>query len=175
MLTRKFVCGVIAGALCLAASSAAPAQQMKKEYLTASEADKIRDAETPGERIKLFLAFATDRIVKLKYELAHPLNDRRRTERLNGLINAYTGCMDDAADLLVLAIEKQQNVHEAVKEMQAKGKEYLAYLTDLSKNGADRETYKENLEDAIESTQDALKDAEKAAKEIAPPPVRRKQ
>jgi hypothetical protein len=156
-------------------TSSSAAQQLKKEYLTASEADKIRDAETPGERIKLFLVFATDRITKLKYELAHPLNDRRRAERLNGLINAYSGCMDDSADLLVLAVEKQQNVHLAVKEMQAKGKEFLDYLTDLSKNGADRESYKETLEDAIESTQDALKDAEKAAKEIAPPPVRRKQ
>jgi hypothetical protein len=175
MLTRKLVCGVIAGALWLATGTSATAQQVKKEYLSASEADKIRDAETPGERIKLFLAFATDRITKLKYELAHPLNDRRRTERLNGLINAYTGCMDDAGDLLVLAIEKQQNVHEAVKEMQAKGKEFLAYLTELSKTGAERESYKEYLEDSIEATKQALSNAEKADKEIAPPPVRRKQ
>jgi hypothetical protein len=34
--------------------------------------------------------------------------------------------------------------------------------------------YRENLDDAIEGTQDALKDAEKAKKNVAPPPVRRK-
>jgi hypothetical protein len=175
MLARIVACGVILGALCLAAGSPAAAQQVKKEYLSASEADKIRDAETPGERIKLFLLFATDRVTKLKYELVHPLNDRRRVERINGLINAYSGCMDDAADLVVLAVEKQQNIHAALKEMQTKGKEFLAYLTELSKTGADREAYKDNLADAVEATQDALKDAEKAEKEIAPPPVRRKQ
>ena len=36
------------------------------------------------------------------------------------------------------------------------------------------EAYKENLDDAIEGTQDALNDAEKAKKSVAPPPVRRK-
>jgi len=50
----------------------------------------------------------------------------------------------------------------------------LPYLQDLAANGPERETYKDNLDDAIEATQDAAKDAEKAAKEMAPPPVRRK-
>src|SRR5437870_8667669 len=33
----------------------------QKDYLSALEADKIRDAETPNERIRLFLTFAEDR------------------------------------------------------------------------------------------------------------------
>src|SRR5438067_266482 len=33
---------------------------------------------------------------------------------------------------------------------------------------------KDNLDDAIEGTQDAMNDAEKAKKKVAPPPVRRK-
>jgi hypothetical protein len=175
MLAGRILCGVITATLFLASGVFGMPQQVKKEYLSASEADKIRDAETPNLRIKLFMSFATDRITKLKYELAHPSSDRRRAERLNSLINAYVGCLDDAADLVELAIEKQQDIHDALKEMQAKGKEFLAYLTELSKSGAERETYKDNLEDAIEGTQDALKDVEKAMKEIAPPPVRRKQ
>jgi len=174
MLTRKISCGLLLAALGCAAASPAAAQEQKKEYLSISEADKIRDAETPNERIKLYMSFAADRITKLRYEFAHPSNDRRRAETLNGLLNAYAGCMDDAADLVNLAIEKQQGIHEALKIMQAKGKEFLPYLTELSKNGPELDTYKDNLDDAIESTQDAMKDVEKALKEIAPPPVRRK-
>jgi hypothetical protein len=36
------------------------------------------------------------------------------------------------------------------------------------------ETYKDNLDDAVEGTEDALREAEKARKKAAPPPIRRK-
>jgi hypothetical protein len=36
------------------------------------------------------------------------------------------------------------------------------------------ELYKDNLDDAVEGTQDALNEAEKAKQRAAPPPVRRK-
>ncbi len=164
--------------LCVALFSAGGvplAAQQKKEYLGEIEADKIRDAETPSARIKLFLAFAADRLKKFQYEVARPSeNARQHAERLNSLLNAYTGCVDDAAELIELGREKQEDVHAGIKEMQAKGKEFLAYLEDLAKTGPERESYRANLDDAIEGTRDALKDAEKAAKEIAPPPVRRK-
>jgi hypothetical protein len=174
MFARKLVYAILPAVLCIAAAPAS-SQQVRKEYLSGSEADKIRDAETPQERIHLFVTFATDRLTKLKYELAHPTADRRRAERLNSLINAYSGCLDDSADLMLIAIEKQQDVHLAVKEFQTKVKEFIEYLQQLAKNGPELDSYRNNLDDAIEATQDALKDADKAAKDIAPPPVRRKQ
>lgn len=157
------------------AGTAFAAAQAKKDYLSGIEADKIRDAETPSQRIKLFLEFAADRIKKLQYELSRPAEgDRRRSERLNGLLNAYTGCVDDAAELIELGREKQEDVREGIKEMQAKAKGFLTQLQGLAANGPELASYKQTLEDAIEATQEALKEAEKAAKEIAPPPVRRK-
>jgi hypothetical protein len=36
------------------------------------------------------------------------------------------------------------------------------------------DTYRDNLDDAIEGTRDAMNDAEKAKKAVAPPPMRRK-
>jgi len=149
-------------------------QLPKKDYLTGVEADKIRDAETPSERIKLFLSFAADRLKKVQYELGRPNPDTRRGARVNGLLNAYAGCVDDAADLIDLAREKQQDIRDGIKEMQKKGKEFLAYLEPLDSSGLQLEAYKDTLDDAIEATKDALRDAEKAAKEIAPPPVRRR-
>lgn len=147
----------------------------KKEYLSEVEADKIRDAGTTGPRIALYATFAEDRIKKLQYEFAHmDPSDDKRAERLNGLINGYTGCIDDAADLVDIGIEKQQDIREGLKVFQAHIKDFLAYLQDLVEKGPERETYKENLDDAIEATKDAAKDLEKAAKEMAPPPVRRK-
>jgi hypothetical protein len=174
MRARTIGCSLLLAASFLAGAGPLAAQQ-KKDYLSGIEADKIRDAETSSERIKLFLAFAADRIKKLQYELGRPAEDRRRTERLNSLLNDYAGCVDDAAALIELGREKQEDIREAIKEIQAKAKEFLAYLEGLSTSGPERASYQENLADAIEATQDALKDADKAAKEIAPPPVRRRQ
>lgn len=155
-----------------ASGRAAP---QKKEYLSDAEADKIREAGATGPRIVLYTTFASDRIKKLQYEFAHlDPNDDKRTERFNNLINGYAGCIDDAADSLDLGIEKQEDIRDGVKALQAQIKGFLSYLQELAENGPEKETYKDNLDDAIEATQDAAKDVDNAAKEMAPPPVRRK-
>jgi hypothetical protein len=145
----------------------------QKEYLSALEADKSRDAETVNERIRLFLTFADDRLKKFQYELDHP-SSNRHADMLNSLLNAYVGCVDDAADLIQLGIEKQDNIRKGIDLMTARTKEFLVVLEKLSTDGAEREFYKDNLDDAIEGTRDAMNDAEKAKKKVAPPPIRRK-
>lgn len=166
---------LLASILAVVPAGRANAASQKKEYLSEAEADKIREAGTTGPRIVLFATFASDRIKKLQYEFAHlDPTDEKRTDRLNSLLNGYTGCIDDAADLIEIGIEKQQDIREGVKAMQAKIKEFLPYLQDLAVNGPEHQTYKGNLEDAIEATQDAAKDVDKASKEMAAPPERRK-
>lgn len=145
----------------------------QKDYLSALEADKIRDAETPNDRIKLFLTFADDRLKKFQYELAHP-SANRHADMLNSMLNAYVGCVDDASDLIQLGIEKQENIRQGIDLMASRTKDFLVILEKLSTDGADLELYKDNLDDAIEGTRDAINDAEKAKKKVAPPPVRRK-
>ncbi|HEY6130333.1 MAG TPA: hypothetical protein VIW23_19320 [Candidatus Acidoferrum sp.] len=157
------------GLICALARAQAP----DKDYLTNVEADKIRDAETPNERIKLFMSFADDRLKKFEYELEHPAQNNHE-QMLNYLMNAYIGCVDDATDLMQLGIEKQQNVRAGVDLIATKTKEYLEVLKKIQTEAKEIDVYKENLDDAIEGTQDALNDAEKAKKSVAPPPVRRK-
>ena len=173
-LATWFMPFVLASLLCAGAIPAAsPAFAQKKDYLSESEADKVRDAETTAERIKLFISFASDRIKKLQYEFTHP-GELHRTERINSLINAYAGCIDDATDLIQLGVEKQQDVRDATKEMQARAPEFLAYLKELSAKGQAVEPFRENLGDAMDATNDAIRDAAEAIKENAPPPVRRR-
>jgi hypothetical protein len=169
MWRRVILAWCCAGAL----AGIAVAQAPQKDYLSQIEADKIRDAETPNERIKLFILFADDRIKKFQYELEHP-SQNNHEQMLNYLLNAYVGCVDDAADLVQLGIEKQQNVRAGVDLMAVKAKEYLEILNKVKADAKEIEMYKENLDDAIEGTQDAFNDAEKAKKTVAPPPVRRK-
>ena len=149
------------------------AQRPEKDYLSDIEADKIRDAETTNDRIKLFITFAEDRLKKFQYELDHP-SANKHPEILNFLMNAYGGCIDDAADLIQLGLEKQDNIRQGIDLMAAKSKDFLVILKKYQAEGPDREIYKDNLDDAIDGTQDALSEAEKAKSKAAPPPVRRK-
>ena len=174
LLTRAAVLAVGAAASLFAfAGSAAARPPQDKDYLTATEADKIRDAETTNERIVLFLTFADDRLKKFQYELDHP-SQNRHGDMLNYLMNAYAGCIDDAADLIQLGIHKQENIRKGIDLMALKTKEFLVVLNKLSAEGIERDIYKDNLEDAIEGTSDALKEAEQAKLKVAPPPVRRR-
>lgn len=173
LLWRSVMCaGLVVTGFGIAGATAARAQD--KDYLTGIEADKIREAESPNERITLFLGFADDRLKKLQYELEHP-SQTKHVELLNSLLNAYVGCVDDAADLVQLGIEKQQNVRKGVELMAARTKDFLAVLQKIPTDGPDGEMYKDTLNDAIEGTQDASKEAEAAKKNVAPPPVRRKK
>ena len=171
-LALPFVLASFVGAAGIAAA-VSPAFAQKKDYLSESEAEKIRDAETTSERIKLFISFAADRIKKLQYEFAHP-GELHRAERINALINSYAGCIDDGSDLIQLGVEKQQDIRDAIKEMQTRAPEFLAYLKELSAKGSSVEQFKDNLGDAIDATNDAIRDAAEASKENAPPPVRRR-
>jgi hypothetical protein len=157
----------------LASLWARPLPAQDKDYLTALEADKIRDAETTNDRIKLFISFAEDRLKKFQYELEHP-SENRHVDMLNSLLNAYVGCVDDAADLVQLGIEKQENIRQGIDLMASKTKEFSETLAKYAANGPELESYKDNLDDAIQGTRDAMNDAEQAKKKVAPPPVRRK-
>src|SRR5215470_18573654 len=168
--TRKLALAI---AVACSVISCARGQAVKKDYLTQLEADKIRDAETPNERIKLFVQYADDRLKKFQYELDHPAANRH-AEMLNYLMNSYIGCVDDASDIIQEGIEKQQNVRAGVDLMATKAKEFIEVLKKIAAEGREIDIYKINLDDAIEGTQDAINDAEKAKKNGAPPPVRRK-
>src|SRR5580658_6276931 len=168
ILTAVVTCGIA-----LSTCGDLRAQFEQKDYLSPMESDKIRDAETTNDRLKLFVTFADDRLKKFQYELQHP-SANRHGEMLNGLMNGYVGCLDDAADLMQLGIEKQENIRQGVDLIASKGKEFLEALNKIAADKIEIDIYKDNLDDAIEGTRDAINDAEKAKKAVAPPPVRRK-
>ena len=168
ILTAVVTCG-----LAVATCGDLRAQFEQKDYLSPMESDKIRDAETTNDRLKLFVTFADDRLKKFQYELQHP-SANRHGEMLNGLMNSYVGCLDDAADLMQLGIEKQENIRSGIDLINTKAKEFLEALNKIATDKVDIDIYKDNLDDAIEGTKDAITDSDKAKKSVAPPPVRRK-
>lgn len=175
----KIVSGLCLGwALVMAATAirASAAPQGRRDYLSGDEADKIRDHQSPADRIKLYVSFAEDRLKKFEYEQARTTPETDRGDILNGLLNGYSGCMNDAADEIDEAKDKQMNIHSELKLLESKGKDFLAELQKIKKaKGPNYGDYNDTLEDAIDGTNDAISDAHDALKEMLPAPVRRKQ
>ncbi|MFZ0981145.1 MAG: hypothetical protein WAN23_17210 [Candidatus Acidiferrales bacterium] len=173
-LTVSLVLASLAGARS-ASARPRPQDYTPKDYLSDEESDKIRDALTPDERIKLYIAFAEDRLKKFDYELKRTVPEARESEILNGLLNGYAGCIDDGADQIQVAQDKQMDISNALKLMDTKEKEFLETLQKYDKGAPHLDDYRDTLEDAIDGTKEAISDAEDAEKTALPAPVRRKQ
>lgn len=172
----KWLSAVLAlGCVCAAFSMRARGQAEGHDFLSPAEADKVRDAQSPNDRVRLFISFANDRMKKLQYELSEKEATENREMLLNGLLNGYAGCMDEATDRLQEAREKGVDIRSAIKDMQKESKSFLDALRKIeSAGGPELNSFKDSLSDAIDSTQDALNAAAKASKEYGAVPVRRK-
>lgn len=159
-----------------AVRAAAKSPQGRRDYLTSDEADKIRENQDPGARIKLYLSFAEDRLKKFDYEQARTAPETDRGAILNGLLNGYDGSIEDAVNEIDEAKDKQMNVHPELKMLESKSKDFLAELQKIDKaKGPNYDDYNDTLHDAIDDTKDAISDTQSALKEMLPAPVRRKQ
>jgi len=170
---HRIVWAAVAALALLGTGRARPPQLQQKDYLTPLEAEKIRNAETPSQKVKLFLAFAADRLKRFETELKRSTNAPHHDEILNDLLNGYSGCVDDAADRIQDALDRQEDVREGIREMRAEAPKFLEVLKKIKSSSAGRAAYKDTLEDAIEATQDAASDAEKAARQLEPAAPRR--
>jgi hypothetical protein len=162
-------------AVVLVLAKTAPARPQLHDYLSDEEASKIREASAPSDRIKLYMSFAEDRLAKFDYEINRTAPERDRSDILNGLLHGYEGCMDDASDEIDDATRAQADIKNALKLMDEKSKSFLSRLQKYSKNGRYLSDYSDTLQDAIDSTTDAISEVGDAQKTMLPAVVRRKQ
>jgi hypothetical protein len=168
-MSAKWCLGlVLAAAL---AGPAAPVARAQQDYLTQTEADKVRDAQTANERVKLFLDFAADRLRRFKHELGMKGTGPRRADFLNSLLDAFTDCVDEASSRIDDAISNGKDVRKGIKDMQKRAPEFLAELKKIQSSGVDTKPFHFALVDAISDVQDDIKDAANAKKrlELNPP------
>ncbi len=162
-------------AVLLGVAKTAVARPQLHDYLSDEEANKIREAATLSDRIKLYISFAEDRLAKFDYELNRTAPERDQSDVLNGLLHGYEGAMDDASDEIDDATRQQADIKGALKLMNAKSKSFLSRLQKYSKNGRYLSDYSDTLQDAIDSTTDAISEVAEAQKTMLPAVVRRRK
>ena len=153
MRTLVRICGA---ALLLGAAFFAWPQ---RDFLTEDEADQIRVAQEPNERLARYLTFARLRLelVKQALEVEKPGRSKLIHDNLDDyarIIEAMDAVIDDA---LVRKVDLQKGV-ALVAERE---KEFLAILQQFAAKAAkDRYLFDYVLKDALEATQDSLEESQ---------------
>jgi len=163
--------------LALLAGGGARAAQVRRDPLNEAEADQVRNAAgRPEQRLKLLLGFAQERLTRF---------DKVRADNLPDWISTLYGLLEDYSDILD---EVGSNVDEMMsgrttsesptgtlkvqKPLNASLEQEKALFASLQKiqtssNPADLGAYRFQLQDALDVTQQAIKDAEEDLVEAA--------
>lgn len=136
----------------LALASLAPAQD--RDFLTADEADQIREAQEPNLRLNLYLKFATNRVELLKQMLA--VEKAGRTALIHDTLEDYTRIIEAIDTVADDALKRKVDIAEGMKAVADGEKLLMAELRKLSdKPGKDFPRYEFAMQQAIETTQDS--------------------
>jgi hypothetical protein len=136
----------------LAVAFLAPGQD--RDFLTADEADQVREAQEPNLRLKLYLKFAQDRVELLKQLLA--AEKPGRTVLIHDTLEDYTHIIEAIDTVADDALKRKLNIAEGMKLTADAEKEMLAELRKLNEKPAkDSARYEFAMQQALETTQDS--------------------
>lgn len=150
----------------------------QRDFLTADEADQIRLAQDPNDRLKLYLHFAKQRLAIVQHLLEKEKAGRASLihdslEDYNNIIDAIDVVADDA-------LERKLDIDAGMKAVAGAEKEMLQILEKLAQSQpADLARYKFVLDQALETTRDSLdaaqEDLQKRSEEVAAKQEREKK
>ncbi len=153
--------------LMLGAAFGLPAQ---RDFLTADEADQIRLAQDPNERLKLYVQFARQRLDLVK----HALEQKKpgRASLIHDTLEDYEKIIDATDTVIDEALRKKIPVEQGLKAVSEAEKEFVAVLEKIQESRPkDLPRFEFALQQALETTQDslelALEDVEERSAEVA--------
>ncbi len=144
--TLLAVCLLLAGPLL---------SQQRKEFLSPTEIDLVREAQEPADRVKLYVKFAQVRLDAMDKELEG--NSADRGVNIHDLLYEYGRIIDAIDDQADLAITKRALLRKGLELAVKEEPHFVKRLQALeAKNPKDIEEYRFILRQALETTQDSL-------------------
>lgn len=142
------------------------AGQAQQDFLTRTESEEIRDADSSNARISLFLEFAADRLQRFEHELQVKSTGPLRSDFLNDLLDSFTSCVDEASDRVGDAMSSGEDPSAGIKDIQKRVPQFLAELKKIQAKGIDSKQYRDSLSDAQADLRDDLQEVAKDAKQL---------
>jgi len=143
-------------ALILLATLAVPvAAQKKRDFLTAEETDKVRQAQDPNLRLPLYLTFAKDRVAQINQLISR---DRAgRSALLHDLLEDYTKIIEAIDTVADDALLRKIDITKGMALVVPAEESLLTALKKVDEAQlADKTRYSFVLNDAIAATKDSI-------------------
>lgn len=128
----------------------------KGDALTDDEADELRDAQDPGQRIQVYL--------KLEQARLDPMDGLRdEPEKLRILLSQFVSINEEMKDWIQDQYDHRGDMRKGLRDLIERAPQQLALLQQIQKwPGAAQADYASDLHDAIDSVTDGLNGATQA-------------
>lgn len=136
------------------------AHAQDRPYLTSSEVEKLRDAQDPSERIKVYLSFEQDRLTRM--EVARESNGDVRGS-LGELLDQYISIDNELKDWIQYQYDHDGDMRKGLRSLLDDGPKQLEILRHFQNAPEpDAKEYASSLRDAIADMDDTLNGATQA-------------
>jgi hypothetical protein len=137
-----------------AVAIAAPAFA-QRDFLTADEVEKVREAQLPNDRLKLYALLARQRLDQLDRLLQKDKKGRSLTAR--ELLEDYSNIIDAIDTVSDDALKRGVDIAEGTTAVTDSEKRFLAQLQKIKDRApADLDLYEVALKEALASTTDSM-------------------
>ena len=144
--------------ICLLLSTAAFPAFAQRDFLTSDEIEKIRDAQEPNMRLKVYLIFAKQRLDQLQQQIAKDKKGRSLVVRQ--LLEDYTRIVDAIDTVSDDALKRKLDIAEGTHAVADAEQKFLAQLQKIEDSQPhDLDMYEIALTDAIGDTSDSIDSA----------------
>ena len=141
--------------ICVLAIAAAAPCWAQREFLTNDEIEKIREAQEPNMRLKLYILFARQRIDQLQQQISK--DKKGRSVIVRDLLNDYAEIIDAIDTVSDDALKRKVDISLGVAAVAAAEKTFLAQLQKIQDSQPhDLDMYDIDLKQAIGDTSDSL-------------------